>query len=96
MNTFVDYQNMTRSEVSYNHLVTACLLFNNHLAKVTLRDDSVTCDCMSNKSDRIFTQIYYLKNIHDRNRLIELIQNDTELSENTEFEFLTKKIRHRR
>lgn len=65
MNTLVDYQNMTRSEVSYNHLVTACLLFNNHLAKVTLRDDSVTCDCMSNKSDRIFTQIYYLKNIHD-------------------------------
>ena len=94
MNTLTDYQNMTRAEVAYCHLATSCLLFHNRLTKVTWRDDSITCDCTSNKSDRIFSQIYYLANIHDKNVLIELIQNDTELSENTEFEFLTRKRRN--
>ena len=94
MNKLADYQNMTRAEVAYNHLVTPILLFHNHLTKVTWRDDSITCDCTSNKSDRIFSQIYYLANIHDKNLLVELIQNDTELSENAEFEFLTRKRRN--
>ena len=94
MNTLTDYQNMTREEVAYNHLVTSCLLFHNRLTKVTWRDDSITCDCTSNKSDRIFSQIYYLANIHDKNTLIELIQSDDELSKNAEFEFLTRKRRN--
>ena len=94
MNTLTDYQNMTRAEVAYNHLVTSCLLFHNRLTKVTWRDDSITCDCTSNKSDRVFTQVYYLANIHDKNVLIELIQSDDELSKNTEFEFLTRKRRN--
>ena len=94
MNTLADYQNMTRAEVAYNHLVTSCLLFHNRLTKVTWRDDSITCDCTSNKSDRVFSQVYYLANIHDKNVLIELIQNDTELSEKAEFEFLTRKRRN--
>ena len=94
MNTLTDYQNMTRAEVAYNHLVTSCLLFHNRLTKVTWRDDSITCDCTSNKSARVFSQIYYLTSIHDKNVLIELIQNDTELSKNTEFEFLTRKRRN--
>ena len=94
MNTLTDYQNMTRAEVAYNHLVTSCLLFHNHLTKVTWRDDSITCDCTSNKSDRVFSQVYYLANIHDKNTLIELIQSDDELSKNTEFEFLTRKRRN--
>ena len=92
--TLTDYQNMTRAEVAYNHLVTSILLFHNHLTKVTWRDDSITCDCTSNKSDRIFSQIYYLANIHEKNVLIELIQSDAELSKNTEFEFLTRKRRN--
>ena len=95
MNTLTDYQNMTRAEVAYNHLVTSCLLFHNRLTKVTWRDDSITCDCTSNKSDRVFSQVYYLAKKKKKNVLIELIQNDTELSENTEFEFLTKKFRYR-
>ena len=94
MNTLKDYENMTRAEVAYNHLVTSCLLFHNRLTKVTWRDDSITCDCTSNKSDRIFSQIYYLANIHEKNTLIELIQSDDELSKNTEFEFLTRKRRN--
>ena len=94
MNKLADYQNMTRAEVAYNHLVTSCLLFHNRLTKVTWRDDSITCDCTSNKSDRIFSQIYYLANIHDKNTLIELIQSDDELSKNAEFEFLTRKRRN--
>ena len=92
--TLTDYQNMTRAEVAYNHLVTSCLLFHNRLTKVTWRDDSITCDCTSNKSDRIFSQIYYLANMHDKNVLVELIQSDDELSKNTEFEFLTRKRRN--
>ena len=92
--TLTDYQNMTRAEVAYNHLVTSCLLFHNSLTKVTWRDDSITCDCTSNKSDRVFTQVYYLAKIHDKNVLIELIQSDDELSKNTEFEFLTRKRRN--
>ena len=92
--TLTDYQNMTRAEVAYNHLVTSCLLFHNRLTKVTWRDDSITCDCTSNKSDRVFSQVYYLANIHDKNVLIELIQSDDELSRNTEFEFLTRKRRN--
>ena len=92
--TLTDYQNMTRAEVAYHHLVASCLLFHNRLTQVTWRDDSITCDCTSNKSDRIFSQVYYLANIHDKNVLVELIQNDTELSENTEFEFLTRKRRN--
>ena len=92
--TLTDYQNMTRAEVAYNHLVTSCLLFHNRLTKVTWRDDSITCDCTSNKSDRIFSQIYYLANIHEKNTLIELIQSDDELSKNTEFELLTRKRRN--
>ena len=94
MNKLADYQNMTRAEVAYNHLVTSCLLFHNRLTKVTWRDDSITCDCTSNKSDRVFSQVYYLANIHDKNVLIELIQSDDELSKNTEFEFLTRKRRN--
>ena len=92
--TLTDYQNMTRAEVAYNHLVASILLFHNHLSKVTWRDDSITCDCTSNKSDRIFSQVYYLANIHDKNLLIELIQSDDELSKNTDFEFLTRKRRN--
>ena len=92
--TLTDYQNMTRGEVAYNHLVTSCLLFHNRLTKVTWRDDSITCDCTSNKSDRVFSQVYSLANIHDKNVLIELIQSDDELSKNTEFEFLTRKRRN--
>lgn len=92
--TLTDYQNMTRAEVAYNHLATSCLLFHNSLTKVTWRDDSITCDCTSNKSDRVFSQVYYLANIHDKNVLIELIQSDDELSKNTEFEFLTRKRRN--
>ena len=94
MNT-LDYQNMTKAEVAYNHLIASCLLFHNRLTKVVWRDDSITCDCTSDKSDRVFTQVYYLANIHDKNVLIELIQSDNELSKNTEFEFLTKKFRYR-
>ena len=95
MNTLTDYQNMTRAEVAYNHLVTSCLLFHNHLTKVTWRDDSITCDCTSDKSDRVVSQVYYLANIHDKNVIIELIQKAAELSKNTAFEFLTKKFRYR-
>ena len=94
MNTLKDYENMTRAEVAYNHLVASILLFHNHLTKVTWRDDSITCDCTSNKSDRIFSQVYYLTSIHDKNVLISLIQSDDELSKNTEFEFLTRKRRN--
>ena len=94
MNTLTDYQNMTRAEVAYNHLVASCLLFHNSLTKVTWRDDSITCDCTSNKSDLIFSRIYYLANIHDKNTHVELIQSDDELSKNTEFEFLTRKRRN--
>ena len=94
MNKLADYQNMTRAEVAYNHLVTSCLLFHNRLTKVTWRDDSITCDCTSNKSDRVFSQVYYLANIHDKNTLVELIQSDDELSKNAEFEFLTRKRRN--
>ena len=94
MKTLKDYENMTRAEICYTHLVTSCLLFKNELIQVIYNDEGVTCKCKSKKTERVFEQVYYFTSIYEKDDLIELIQNDTSLCENTEFEFLTRKRRN--
>lgn len=86
MNTLNDYREMTRAEVAYAHLCAMCVIFKNELVKVILADNGISCDLQSLKTDRVFTQIYYLADISDRYKLSELISTDKELSKNAVIE----------